>query len=107
MGTAKNAVGAIGKDEVPGPNPGSSSNFLPRNQNDFGAFCVFSVTFRRISKNARFSWFCKRIEQRIEVTSKRANMVYFFPCHQLTYTLSVRQIALFLICHLIRSADFR
>ena len=25
MGTAKNAAGAIGKDEVPGPNPGSSS----------------------------------------------------------------------------------
>ena len=29
MGTAKNAAGSIGKDEVPGPNPGSSSRKVP------------------------------------------------------------------------------
>ena len=39
MGTAKNAVGSIGKDEVTSSNLVSSSIFLPRNPADFGAFC--------------------------------------------------------------------
>jgi len=44
MGTAKNAVGSIGKDEVPGPNPGSSSK-IAGFQMETSDFLFYSLLF--------------------------------------------------------------
>ena len=51
MGTAKNPAGAIGKDEVPGPNPGSSSRNVPEIAFASGFRNFFVTTLQRVKVN--------------------------------------------------------
>ena len=52
------------------PKPGSNSNSQPRNPEDFGASCMFSGTFRRISSVAGFSRFSKGLSKGLSYKQK-------------------------------------